>query len=355
VNVVGEGAQSSTFTISTQASGGTSLAVYSAVLSGSTVTISGANLGVKTTPAPTFFQPFVGLANGATPTAAGFDSWINRGGEAVTNADGVGGGSLRCDPGAANNAFPHIGRYLPAGVLELRTAFFFRLYGNVGGAQQVKFVRAGIRVGDPVQDYGGNTAKMYPSIWVYSGPTIGGNSVQAMWRDVNGDGGSYYTEDAGAGSPGIPLGQQVSINCGQWVFADVYYKFNDVGQSNGVFRILLNEAVWQNRTILNPRTTADESFGFVQPIPSIDLANPTDYDYAMSRMYIDTGPQVGACVFLSNSATLSGVTQKFLLSPSAWSASSITAGNAQNIPSGYNYLYVTSPSGETNSAGRVLT
>jgi hypothetical protein len=85
--------------------------VLSAEQTGSTLVVKGSNFGVKSAPAPTFFQPFSALANGATPTAAGFDSWINRGGEAVTLADGVGGGSLRCDPEKANNAFPHIGKY----------------------------------------------------------------------------------------------------------------------------------------------------------------------------------------------------------------------------------------------------
>jgi hypothetical protein len=326
-------------------------AITSAVLAGSTITISGGNFGVKTTPAPTFFQPFTGLANGATPTAAGFDSWINRGGEAVTLADGVGGGSLRCDPGAANNAFPHIGRYLPANVLEMRLSFFFKLYGNhSGGIRQMKFVRAGMRMGDPLADYAGGP-KFYPSLWLNSGPVTAENSLQASWGG-SGQQYSFYTEDSGAGGTGVPVGQQPNLSLNQWVFADVYYKFNDIGQSNGAFFTALNGFVHQNRTIVTLRANTSEYIGFVQPIPSIDIeGNPTEYDYAMTRVYIDTGAQSIARVFLSNSATYAGVTQRFMLPASAWSATGITVSSASSVPAGYRYLYVVSPSGEFNASG----
>jgi hypothetical protein len=192
-------------------------------------------------------------------------------------------------------------------------------------------------------------------MWIYNGPTIGENSVQAQWRDVSGTGGSYYTEDAGAGSPGIPLSQQVYISANQWVFAEVYYKYNDVGQTNGLFYTALNGAVWQNRTAVQVRANAGEYIGFVQPIPSMDLEpNPAEYDYAMSRVYIDVGPQSVARVYLSDSSTAAGVKKKFILPASAWAADSVTVTDAASIPSGYQYVYVTNVSGETNSAGFVL-
>jgi hypothetical protein len=323
-------------------------AITSAVLAGSTITISGGNFGVKTTPAPTFFQPFTGLANGATPTAAGFDSWVNRGGEAVTNADGVGGGSIRCNPVTANNAFPHIGRYLPAGVSELRIAFFFKVYGPV--SEQVKFCRAGTPSGDPVSDYGSTDAKLYPSIWAWNG-SVGGNSVQALWRTSGGTVTSYYTDESGSGSSGIPVASQPTVSVQSWAFWDVTYRYNTVGASDGLFRIDLNGFRWQNRPAMQVRTNANQYMGYIQPIPSIDQS---PYDYAISRVYIDTGAQSVARVFLSNSATLAGVTQQFLLPATAWSATGITVTNASSIPSGYNYVYVTNPSGETNATGRVL-
>ncbi len=328
------------------------MSVSSAVKSGSTVTVSGSGFGTKSTAAPFFFQPFTGFSGGETPTAAGFDSWINRGGEAVYMADGVGGGSLRCDPVAASNAFPHIGKYLPASVSELLVAFYFKLYGSPASSNQMKFCRAGTPGGDPHLDYASTDAKIFPSIWVYSGPQIGGNSVQAQWFQSGGAIQSYYTDESGGGSSGIPLGSQPSVDAGQWVFAEVRYRYNDVGSANGLLRIDLNGFRWHERPAIQPRTSAGQYMGFIQPIPSIDEAL---FDYAISRVYIDTGSQSVAQVFLSDSSTASGVTKKFLLPASAWSDSSITVGNAASIPSGYDYLYVVNPSGQINSAGRVLS
>jgi hypothetical protein len=338
---------SKTFTVTVTAPPpvGVAPAITSAVLAGSTITISGGNFGTKTTPAPTFFQPFTGLANGATPTAAGFDSWVNRGGEAVTNADGVGGGSLRCNPVTANNAFPHIGRYLPANVSELRVSFYFKVYGP--SSNQMKFCRAGTRGGDPVADYGSSDSKMYPSFWLYNG-SLGGNSVQALWRTSGGTISSYYTEDAGSGSSGVPLSSQPDVSVQSWVFADVVYRYNDVGSANGLCRIDINGFSWQNRPAMQVRTSASQYLQFIQPIPSID---ESPYDYAMSRVYIDTGAQSVAMVFLSNSATYAGVTQRFILPASAWSATGITVSSASSVPTGYRYLYVVSPSGEFNASG----
>jgi len=329
--------------------------ISSAVQIGSTVTIKGANFGVKSSPAPAFFQPFTGLSNGATPTAAGFDSWINRGGEAVTLADGIGGGSLRCDPSAANNAFPHIGKYLPANTSEMRLAFYFKLYGNSSSSRQLKFVRAGVRSGgDGASDYATSDAKFYPSIFIYPGNVAGGNSVHAEWRTSGGVIASYYPDQTGAGQQGLSLSSQPDTDTSQWVFAEVHYKFNDVGTSNGVFKIVLDGFVWHNRTAVSIRTNTNQYIGFVQPIPSIDLPEPAEYDYAMSRVYIDVGSQSVAQVYLSDSSTAAGVKKKFILPASAWVADSVTVTDAASVPSGYKYIYVTNVSGETNSAGFVL-
>jgi hypothetical protein len=327
-------------------------AISSAVQTGSTVTVRGANFGVKSSPAPFFFQPFTSLSNGATPAAAGFDSWINRGGEAVTMADGVGGGSLRNDPAAADNAFPHVGKYLPANTQEMRLSFYFKLYGNATGARQLKFVRAGVRSGgDGAADYATSDAKFYGSLFISAGNVLGTNSVHIEWRTAEGIITSLYPDESGGGVLGLLLPSQPSVDTSQWVFAEVYYKFNDVGVANGVDRIVLNGYVWHNRTAAQPRTRTDQYIGFVQPIPSMDLPNTAEYDYALSRVYLDVGPQSQAQVFLSNSPTAGGVTKKFILPASTWAADGVTVTNAASIPAGYKYVYVTSVSGETNAAG----
>ena len=330
--------------------------VSSAVQTGSTLVVKGSNFGIKSAPAPTFFQPFTGLSAGATPAAAGFDSWINRGGEAVTLADGVGGGSLRCDPGVANNAFPHIGKYLPANTSEMRLSFYFKLYGSSSTWRQLKFARAGVRSGgDGAADYSSTDAKFYPSLFIGETNVLGQNSVHAEWRTSGGAISTYYPDESGSGQTGLSLSSQPTVDTSQWVFAEVYYKFNDVGSSNGVFKITLNGYTWHNRTAAQIRTSAGQYMGYIQPIPSIDLdGSPTDYDYAMSRVYIDVGPQSQAQVFLSDSPTAAAVTKKFVLPANAWAADGITVTNAASIPSGYKYVYVTNVLGETNSNGFVI-
>ncbi len=327
----------------------------SAVQTGSTLVVKGSNFGVKTKPAPHFFQPFSGLNNGATPAAAGFDSWINRGGEAVTLADGVGGGSLRCDPEKANNAFPHIGKYLPANTNEMRLSFYFKLYGSSSGARQLKFARAGVRSGgDGAADYSSSDAKYYGSLWIGEDNRLYQNSSHIEWRTAAGQITSFYPDQSGAGSPGLSLSTQPTVDTSQWVFAEVYYKFNDVGVANGIYKITLNGYTWHNRTAVLAKTRADQYIGYIQPIPSMDLPNTSEYDYAMSRVYIDVGPQSAAQVFLSDSPTAAGVTKKFILPATAWAADGITVTNAASIPTGYKYVYVTNVTGETNSIGLTL-
>lgn len=330
-----------------------SSAISSVVQDGSRLVVKGSNFGVKSTPAPTFFQPFTGLANGATPKQAGFDSWINRGGEAVTLADGVGGGSLRCDPEKASNAFPHIGKYLPSGTQEMRVSFYFKLYGSSTKMRQLKFVRAGVRSGgDGAADYSSSDAKIYGSLWIDKSNVLGANSWLAEWRTANNVVTTRYPDETGAGGTGLPLSSQPTTKTSDWVFAEVYYKFNDVGVANGVFRGALNGYTWHDRTALQIRTSASQSLTFVQPIPSMDLDGDTrEYDYALSRVYIDVGPQSKAQVYLSDSATAAKVTKKFLLPPTAWTNDSITVTDAAQIPSGYKYVYVTNVNGETNANG----
>lgn len=331
--------------------------ISSAVQSGSTLVVKGANFGTKSKPAPTFFQSFSDLSNGATPAAAGFDSWVNRGGEAVTLADGIGGGSLRADPGKANNAMPHIGKYLPANTSEVRVSFYFKLYGSsANSSTQMKFARAGVHVpgDDGSEDYASSNAKFYPSIYFDGNGVMGANSIAASYRS-NTTPYNFYPDESGGGSTGVPLrSQQSDTDFKQWVYAEVYYKLNDVGSSNGAYKIALNGFVWHNRPALQLRTQADQYLGFIQPIPAVELPNPTDFDYAISRVYIDVGPQSQAQVFLSDSPTAAAVTKKFALPATAWTGTDITVTNVSSVPSGYKYVYVTNVSGETNANGFVL-
>lgn len=328
--------------------------ISSAAQNGATLVVKGSNFGVKSAPAPTFFQPFSAVANGATPTAAGFDSWVNRGGEAVTLADGVGGGSLRCDPEKANNAFPHIGKYLPANTTEMRLSFYFKLYGSSSVARQLKLARAGVRSGgDGAADYGIADAKYMSSLFI-DGNRLGQNSTHIEWRNLAGQTTSYYPDEPGAGSSGISLSVQPTVDTSQWVYAEIYYKFNDVGVANGVDKITLNGFTWHNRTATQLRTSASQYIGYVQPIPSIDLPNTSEYDYAISRVYIDVGSQSQAQVFLSDSPTVAGVTKKFVLPATAWASDSITLSNVASVPTGYKYVYVTNVTGETNANGFVM-
>jgi hypothetical protein len=97
--------------------------------------------------------------------------------------------------------------------------------------------------------------------------------------------------------------------------------------------------------------TAGE-FRFVTWLPGLtnDFINAT-YDIRLSHLYADN---TRARVYLCNSSTAAGCTQKFLVAPSAWSGTSITTEGV-NIPSGYNWVYVVNAAGEVNSSGYEFT
>jgi hypothetical protein len=234
----------------------------------------------------------------------------------------------------------------------MRISFYFKLYGSASQARQLKFVRAGVRSGgDGAADYASSDAKFYPSLFIYSNQ-LGANSFHAEWRTASGGISSFYPDESGAGQSGLAVSSQPTVDTSQWVYAEVYYKFNDVGVANGVFKTALNGYVWHNRTAAQIRTSAGQYLGYVQPIPSMDLdGNTNDYDYAMSRVYIDVGPQSQAQVYLSDSATAARVTKKFVLPATAWADGAITVTDAAQIPSGYKYVYVTNVTGETNVNG----
>jgi hypothetical protein len=333
--------------------------ISSAVKVDNEIIIYGAGFGSKSSAGPTFFQPFTDLAEDDTPDDAGFDSWVDRGGEVVTLLDGVGGGSLRADPELANNAFPHVGRYLPSGTQEVYLRFYFKLYQNatpplIDGAQ-LKFARAGVSSGiGPVEDYYMAASKFSQSLYIGSANSLGENSVMFEWRDTE-DTHTYYPEDTGGGGSGVATSE---LDTSTWVYAEVHYKLNDVGVANGIGRTTLNGFDWHNRTALEPRTSSGEDIDYIQPIPSIDLGQDDqldDYDYAISRVYIDTGADSAAHVYLCNTSTAAACTKKFVLPPTAWTSGTDITVTAENIPSGYNWVYVTNAAGEVNSSGFAYT
>jgi len=315
---VSSGGNADLYVTVANSAGSTNSNVASASASANSITPTG--MVDRPTAEPYFFQPFVGLAEGATPTAAGFTSWVNRGGEKVTLLDGVGGGSLRCDPQVANNAFPHIGIYTPSGTQQLHIYFWFKLYGSTSQPfRQLKFCRAGTRTNiGPIEDYASTKAKFMPSIYIYPPKNVGENSVHAEWQNAALQHIGLTPDSTGYGGTPVAPGSQPDIDAtANWVCTETHYKLNTISPAvaNGLCKMITNGYVQHNRTAVPVKTTADEDLSFVQFIPSLDLdGNPGEFDYAISRVYTDT---YGGHICRINASTLAAATKKFMLKPIA--------------------------------------
>jgi hypothetical protein len=309
-----------------------------------TIKVTGSNYLTKATPKQFFFQPFMGLATGATPAEAGFDSWIDRGGESVI-ADGVAGGKSVCvDLSKTNNAQPHIGKYLPAGNQYVRLAFWLKVIGvSTGGGRQIKIARCGMRTGGlPNDDYASVLAKFFPQIFIYAGSVIGTNSVHANCRSAVDDDilGYFDPTSTGFGQIGMSEAAQPEIDAKNWVHVEVYLALGDLNSSNGVMQVYTNNFRQINLTQLPMKTRADEELSYMQPIPNME-ASP-DLKFAMGRMSIDVGPDCLAKVELVNGATSAGMTAGPIeLEIESWANNEVVALRPAVIPAGYNWIKVT--------------
>jgi hypothetical protein len=336
--------------------------ISSAVLNGSTITISGSSFGTKSTAAPHKFQPFTTTTQGQEWDDVGFDFFATgASGDTPGNTnecdmtDGVGGGSwMHGKPDNNSESFTHFGHNLPAANNALYVSYWVKItrIGTPtipGGFWQYKGIRSGPRRGsDPIADmYQGpiyfNFSHYTPNdpLDALSGPT-------AYTGCGEGCGTTTYPDPPGSIS-------DVQFINGEWHFCEIYYQMDDFGMANGLMQVRFDGTQHHNLTGLTIKTAPTDYLGYVQYNPGFahdeDLAGAV-WEGRYSRIYTDI---TRSRVFLGNASSLASCTGRFLLPPSAWSTTAITVTNATSIPSGYNWVYVSDSNGQINATGYAYT
>ncbi len=329
--------------------------VSTAIKTGSNIAISGSNFGSKVTAAPHRFRPWTGLTNGADATGQ-FDATefvglsFSAADFTVDNSKGIGGGSLKINyhtNSPVSELFPHHEFSLP-GVDYFYASYWGlieRVTNDEGGGNyfQIKTARAGQSVGGPVANY--YSEPYLSTSWLTYDPT----NSEPIW--VEGHSVEVGGADDTFSSNANPAPAAYRDNT--WHFIEVEMRWNDIGVSNALYRMSVDSIVIAESTTSQPRTSLAQTFEYVQL--SAGYANDMTWNNWLaweSRHYIDTTP---ARVFLSDSATLAGVTGKFLLPATSWATGVINVSNAENIPVGYNYVYVANSNGEINTVGVAYT
>lgn len=328
--------------------------ISSAVRSGTTMTISGTGFGTKAGPSPFKFQPFTATTQGQNYAAAGFDfvGGDNYGdaNNYVDMADGVGGGSwLHITPPPGDNSFSHFGHLLP-GVDQIYVSYWIKITRTaaidpVGGGAQLKGTRVGTRTGtsDPV----GQMYNINPKwAWSIFTPIEDGSTAGPTAQTVAGSGTTASEGSQDASADGNPL---ISIINGEWHYHEIYYRINTAGASDGVQHVHFDGIQYHTLTDRAGRTLSSNHWDYVQYSPGLsDGFDRSEWEARFSRIYTDT---THARAFLGNNASLASVTGRFLLPPTAWSATSISVSNVSNVPSGYNWAYVCDSNNSCNSSG----
>ncbi|APR76870.1 Hypothetical protein A7982_02217 [Minicystis rosea] len=173
------------------------------------------------------------------------------------------------------------------------------------------------------------------SAWV-NGPEMVGGFQSNFYSVANGEMAQYFYE------PEFP-----DTTYSEWTYIEVYYRLNTIGQADGVQQISMNNRLYTDGHDRQIKTQSFEHLEYLMPFPGV--ADDTgSWTGEVSRVYADN---TRARVFLGNASTLAACTGRFMLAPSAWSGSAITASGATNIPSGYRWVYVVNDDGDVNAAG----
>lgn len=313
--------------------------ITSATMSGGTITVNGTNFGAKDTAAPLIFMPFTSGTDGQSTTDAGFDliEGNNANNATLDTSSGIGGGSIRCLD--TDESFHEFAKSFPS-TDQLLASMWFRIRPtDAGGTStnlQVKLMRSAT-----LSDANGGDKPYYYlpkygfSAWL-NGPDMVGGFQSNFWSVANGEMAEYFFE------PDYP-----DTTYSEWTYIEVYYRLNTIGQADGVQQISMNNRLYTDGHNRQIKTQDFEHLEYLMPFPGV--ADDTGaWTGEVSRIY---GDNTRARVFLGNASTLAACTGRFMLLPTAWSGSTITASNATNIPSGYSWVYVVNDNGDVNDNG----
>lgn len=332
-------------------------------ISGDTLTLYGAGFGSKSTVAPTFFAPIASDADGTTAATIGLS--LNNTDETTSPASGCVVTSARTlgqskslvwrgngQTAGQNTAVPIFAIHLPANAQSVLISGWFnvaRIGSLIAGAAQLKMCRAGVYGAGDVNNannhYG---ASPHESVSIFTGSDItwqagtnyGGFNTYADLEDTIVGSGSYNDPD-----PDI-------TGVDTWWHFQTYMRFTDIGSSNGEFSLRINNTQVASRTGLANRTVGTHYFQWASIFTGFQMIG-RDWDVYFTRPYIDVNTR--AHVWLGNASTQSACTGRYLLNPTAWADTQISATGASSRPSGYDWAYVTTESGSTNSSGLTFT
>ena len=347
--------------------------ITSAQLTDSTVVISGANFGTKAVAAPFFYQDFttnngvkdadllIGYANQRQYSSTSYGSFTT-----VDTSLGrtPGRGALKLDIAAgAADYFPHVslntsntgrGTLTSQSTDELFISYWVKselVSGTPSGnLLQIKAARSG--TGGPSTDYYRNyplyVSSMYPR------------------SDASGYTGTYQEtrNSSGTTSSGEHFDTaNISMWRGNgWNFVEIWQKYNTPGIADGFFRYRINgvniddgiASASLNSILVRNSGDGAKHFDYTMLAPGVDIPGNTStgkYRLLFSEHYVDTTPQR---VMIGNASTLSASTGGLLCPPISWNNGSITV-TAENIPAGYQWVYVVNNAGETNPTGFPLS
>lgn len=350
--------------------GGGSFAITSVSLSGTELTINGAQFGTKAGPGPYFFRSWAGASAGLTWQQAGYtqyrtDKW--EGAARTVTGEGIGGASAikitcrQADPDTdADGVFTHPQLFLPANCTQFFFSQFMRfncLQGAPAGQPQIKGPRAGV-FGSPNTDESANyyaNPKMAASLYSdMTWPDREHSNLVAEypgWNDENGDSErSSYSENRTPVPPGFAHNTYFN-----W---EGKYVFNDIGVANGAEEHRINGALTNQRSDIQNRTSSGQHFDYFSPHPALENmsaghgAGTRDWDVFFSRPYVDTGPDMLARVFLAPAATLATPVPRFLCPPILWGDTQIKVSDVENVPTGYDWAYVVKSDGSISNGYR---
>lgn len=330
--------------------------ISAASITDGVLSVSGSGFGTKSTAAPIKFQDFSANSQGDRYGAAGFDFCTVDDANNIVDksADGQlfganGSWLTRKTAADENEYFTHFGDYL-----DNLDAIFFSYWIKINllnentetGLGQYKGARTGYRNGGTSTDPGANYAAWPKYSWVmyFFGEGLPSNVPEALSGPQ-----LTVTDYSNTSDTYNPPVSNVALLGGLWQYVEGYCRWNDIGEANGIAQLLMNGTQFVDISNSQRRFNVGESFQYIMYNPG--FANDLSYsimDGYVSRIYLDN---TRARVFLGNASTLASCTRRFMLPPSAWSGTEITAGSATGIPSGYDWVYVSNSDGEINANG----
>ena len=343
---------------------------FSAILNTSTgvMNITGTGFGVKTTYAPTWLKSWYGVAHDtlATNPAVGLDRYHTDNPEPrITTAEaGFGGNPLRLYhpvPDGLNEGYSLHPQKFIAPTTEVLMSHWMKVSCELpwsGGLPQIKHHRVGYGQDSSAYD---NYENINPRVGItkvhhssdLSLPLISEDEKPRYWatNSTGSSTGDLYDQ------PTNPTG----VAYDTWVFTETYFKWNDVGSTNGIVETWVNNQLYcssvHRATPYAVRLTAGDTIRNVQFMPGIQSVNTgspyinPDFTVLLSRPFVDSGSQSRKQVFLGNAATLSACTGKFMLPATSWGDTAITVNECRSVPANFDYVYVTNDSGAVLASG----